>query len=664
MQYDLLNRRFTHFVLWQPGANNLPVLVLGKLIPGNPPTFSQVSKTALAPAVHPGLWELEAATLNMSDGVYHYWFEVDDTSPDGLGTLKCTDPFAYTVDYRLLSEPGYHPASVVAISGGRLVLNCDPGGETATIGNPPDLDSLSANNNLVIYELPASWSRAGVEGADSEERDVGTFSDVIALFNDRLAGANFSDLPEVSTRALLSELGINALELLPPADTKARREWGYATAHYFASDYDLGFPQGNQSPTATSDLVKLVQLCHSNGVRFFVDIVMAFGHDPYARIAFDAFHMKPSREKDNPDSYQSSRNSELRDPYGGESWRYVKQITCYDPESGNVSTITPAWLFHFAYINRWLNDFHVDGFRIDSVNNIANWSFLQEFRKRARGTFSSRYPTASTSARDAKFLVIGEELNVPVGLVTDKCVDALWNEGFQSRLRAAIIGESLSDENFEWTVRRMVDCRNLGFKDGAESIIYIGTHDTEGMRKERLYNFLENCGVYEKERRAKLAFACLLTSVGIPMIFAGDEFCDQQDRKAVHPSKQIDPVDYSRVRDPWRANVFTYTANLIDFRKRSPALGVNDTVFIHLDFEEGRRILAWVRGDSSKHDPVVVVANFSDHSTPGAEYRVHNWPVTPNGKQWREVTQQRVVPAPWVAREPMFPWEAKVYELV
>jgi hypothetical protein len=68
-------------------------------------------------------------------------------------------------------------------------------------------------------------------------------------------------------------------------------------------------------------------------------------------------------------------------------------------------------------------------------------------------------------------------------------------------------------------------------------------------------------------------------------------------------------------------------------------------------------------------DKFLVVANFSDFvtanaSSPSAEYRVPNWPATPAGKKWREITQQRDVPAAWVGREPIFPWEAKVYALI
>lgn len=63
---------------------------------------------------------------------------------------------------------------------------------------------------------------------------------------------------------------------------------------------------------------------------------------------------------------------------------------------------------------------------------------------------------------------------------------------------------------------------------------------------------------------------------------------------------------------------------------------------------------------------VVVVANFSAWGSPShssAEYVVHNWPGPPPGRRWREVTQNRIVPPQWVGREPLFPWEAKVYAL-
>jgi hypothetical protein len=121
-------------------------------------------------------------------------------------------------------------------------------------------------------------------------------------------------------------------------------------------------------------------------------------------------------------------------------------------------------------------------------------------------------------------------------------------------------------------------------------------------------------------------------------------------------------------RDPWRQDVFRYVARLVKLRTRSGALAVNDTSFIHVDFAEGKRVLAWRRGREGIDDPVVVLANFSDWGTadpmsPAAEYVVSNWPATPAGKRWREVTMDRVVAPGRAGREPVFPWEAKVYAL-
>ncbi len=662
MPFDLLKRRETHFVLWRPSGTAAPVLVLGTLVPGNPPMIAQETRHTLLPAAQAGLWELPCSSPGLSDGVYHYWFEIEDTSPFGAGTLLVTDPLAFTVDYRIQPSPGHHPAAVVKLDNGKLIP-CDPGGEPADLGQPPAILSLPTNNHLVIYELPTSWSRAGIEGAASEERDVGTFRDVLALLDQSSPGANFSDLPEVNAEAIVAQLGINALELLPPADAKSKREWGYATAHYFAPDYDLGFPEGHQSPTAASDLAALVRHCHASGVRFFTDMVMGFGHDPYIHIGYPDFHLRPQDEPGNADSYQSSRTGEFRDGYGGESWRYLKSIETYAPDTGTSRHICPASQYLLAHLERWMVDFQVDGIRLDSVNNIANWDFVRTFTREARSHFTSRYSDSPSVESDARFLVLGEELNVPLELIAEDCVDALWNEHFQRRVRAAIIGQSDGAESFEWTVRKMIDCRLLGFRDGAEAINYITSHDTEGYRKERLYDYLEACGVYEKEQRAKLAFVCLCTAVGIPMIFAGEEFCDQHDREVKHPTKQLDPVNYARKRDPWRSRLFDYVARLVRLRKRAAALGVNDTEFIHMDFEEGRRIVAWVRGKPGMQDLVVVVANFSGCYTPGPQYIIHNWPATPSGKQWRETTQVREVSQHWVGREPLYPWEAKVYEM-
>ena len=153
------------------------------------------------------------------------------------------------------------------------------------------------------------------------------------------------------------------------------------------------------------------------------------------------------------------------------------------------------------------------------------------------------------------------------------------------------------------------------------------------------------------------------------MIFAGEEFADQHDLAVTDPQKQIDPVKFERREEPWRKGIFEYVSRLVSLRRDNDALSVNDTTFFHADFAEGKRVIAWLRGQPGSRSIVAVVANFSAYGTPNpfsgvAEYVVPNWPNLPQGMQWREVTQNRLVPAQWAGREPIFPWEAKVYEAV
>jgi len=156
----------------------------------------------------------------------------------------------------------------------------------------------------------------------------------------------------------------------------------------------------------------------------------------------------------------------------------------------------------------------------------------------------------------------------------------------------------------------------------------------------------------------------------MPMILAGDEFADAHDldiNQEHGSNKQVDPVNYNRMTEDWRQRIFEYVARLVHLRTTSDALASNDTVFLHVDFEAGKRVLVWQRGYGE--NLVIVVANFSDYGTPHvesgvAEYVVPNWPIAPAGKQWQEITQNRRVDRTCIGREPIFPWEAKVYALL
>ncbi len=678
MGSDLLRRKATHFVLWRPrDTTPPPALVIGQFVAGNPPDFAGERRINLERSPeHADLWQVPAADCNLVVGqVYHYWFEIADSNPGRTSgqPIRVTDPTAWTVDWRLKAPqlpPPYDgddrdPAAVVLWSGCHL-LPCDPAGDVPDWAGDTSLATLPANNRLVLYELPTNWARSGPAG--DTEVGVGTFRDVAALVEDGLEGANFAGVAALAPgRAHLAQLGVNGLELLPPADSWVSREWGYATSNYFAPDYDLGFPDGHASPTASADLAALVTACHRQGMRFFADVVMAFAtRAPYQNVNFLDFHVQPGTG--DPEEFNQGQR---RERFGGDLFKYNFRTDSYDPVSGQRAELVPARRLMLAHLDRWMEGFRIDGVRMDSVVNVANWDFVGEFTARAREVWRERWAGQGHPAAgaDKHFLVVGEELAMPLDLVHQGRLDGLWNEHFKRLVRHAILGEPAEGEpSFEWTVRKLIDCRLLGFRDGTEAVNYVTSHDVEGFRNERLFDFLVANGVANAERRIKLAFVCLLTAVGIPMILAGEEFADRHDLRIVHPEKQVDPVNFDRMADPWRRDLFAYVARLVRLRTSHPALSVNDTAFIHADFTEGKRVIAWRRGRPDDGQAVVVVANFSDWGTrdpdtAAAEYVVPGWPAAPPGLHWREVTQDRDVPAEWAGREPLYPWEAKVYAL-
>jgi 1,4-alpha-glucan branching enzyme len=662
MSVDLLSRKQTHFVLWRPGtAEPPPALYIGIIHPQSANPLEGFREIPLNQSERfPELWEISAQECDLIDGqVYHYWFKVRDTNPYASThpVIYRTDPTAWTVDRRfqpptLSDQAAYdyaNPASVILYQHGQLVP-CDPQGQVADWEGDASLETLPQNNQLVIYELPARWTQKKVQG--EKVVGTGTFQDVRSLLESDATAPDFPELTALAKgRAYLLELGVNALELLPPADSDDKLRWGYGTANYFAADFDLGFPDTQEAPTASTDLVHLIKTCHQKGLRFFYDAVMAFSRNtPYRNINFLDFHVQWGTG----DPEQGNREG-----FGGDLFKYNYWVEDYHPITGEMTWFVPAREYMKAHLAHWMTYYRVDGLRLDSINNIANDEFLKEFKDWARSLWHER------GGSEERFLVVGEELSVPVALIHQKRLDGLWNEKFKFILRHIILGKNApGDSSFEWSVRKLINPRFLGFTDGTQVVNYVTSHDVEGVGNERLYDYLKNQGIVEKEKYVKLAFVCLLTAVGIPMIFAGEEFADKHDLSPEEvKDKQVDPVNYDRLSDSWRKDIFEYVARLVRWRTKSKALAVNDTEFIHADFNEGKRVLVWKRGRGEQM--VIVVANFSDYGTPeGSEYVVPTWPTSSPDKQWWEVTQDRAVPDALVGKEPIFPWEAKVYALV
>src|SRR5580692_1879237 len=123
---DILNRKATHFVLWRPGLiTTTPELIIGELRSGNPPDLVNQKQFTMTPAVGvTGLWEISASDCRLVDGqIYHYWYEVEYSKANCWPPprIRCTDPMAFAVDWRIFppgAKDSRQPAAVILFADG------------------------------------------------------------------------------------------------------------------------------------------------------------------------------------------------------------------------------------------------------------------------------------------------------------------------------------------------------------------------------------------------------------------------------------------------------------------------------------------------------------------------------------------------------------------
>lgn len=129
----------------------------------------------------------------------------------------------------------------------------DPFGRAAGLGT---LSAFTIDNNA----QPFAWTDAGFTVPEVDDM-------VVYELNVREFNRDFEGV--IDQLDYLSELGVNALELMPITNVKEDVEWGYTPLGYFAPDDRLGGPIG---------MKRLVDTCHHRGVAVLLDAVYAHAH--------------------------------------------------------------------------------------------------------------------------------------------------------------------------------------------------------------------------------------------------------------------------------------------------------------------------------------------------------------------------------------------------
>jgi maltooligosyltrehalose trehalohydrolase len=234
----------------------------------------------------------------------------------------------------------------------------------------------------------AGWPGSGRDGQVVYEMHIGTFTPEGTWETARL------QLPH------LAALGVTLLEVMPVAEFPGRFGWGYDGVDLFAPTRLYGRPD---------DFRCFVDAAHAAGLGVILDVVYNhFGPDGnYLREFSDAY---------------------FTDRYGNE---WGEAINYDGDDAGPVREFVQA---NAAY---WIEEFHLDGLRLDATQQIFDKSglhVLAEVTQAVRHAAGGRatFVVAENEPQDARLLW-------PVS--AGGCgLDALWNDDFHHAAIVALTG--------------------------------------------------------------------------------------------------------------------------------------------------------------------------------------------------------------------------------
>ncbi len=532
---------------------------------------------------------------------------------DGGATFRVWAPYAQAVavvgdfnDWERDRHPltpegdGYWSVDVAGVKPGheyQLAL-VGVNGEDLLRIDPYARDVTHSVGNAVVADLAFDW-----EGDDFQmppfhelviyELHIGTFNDT--------PGGTPGDLSTAASRLpYLAELGVNAVQLMPPVEFAADFSWGYNPAHPFAVESAYGGPR---------ELKRFIREAHRCGIAVIFDVVYN--------------HFGPS----DLDLWQFDGWSE--DGMGGiyfyNDWRANTPWGDTRPDYGRPEVrryIRDNALF-------WLEEYHADGLRWDATAYIRNVRGIDHDpgADLTEGWDLMRWVNDEINARQPWKISIAEDLKSEPAITRPTAeggagFDSQWDPQFVHPVREALITQHDGDRNMEAVAAAI---RHAYDGDHVRRVIYTESHDEVANGKARVPEEIwpANADSWHSKKRSTLGAALVFTSPGIPMIFQGQEFLEDM------WFQDGDPIDWDK-RERFEGIVHLYR-DLVRLRRADPATrglrGRNTNVFHANDWDKVIAFHRWEEGGPG--DDVVVVANFADRAHAG--YRVG----FPHAGMWR-----------------------------
>jgi maltooligosyltrehalose trehalohydrolase len=301
----------------------------------------------------------------------------------------------------------------------------------------------------------------------------------------------------------LARLNVTAIELMPVSDFFGKRNWGYDGVLLYAPDSSYGRPE---------DLKRVVQSAHAKGLMVFLDVVYNhFGPEGnylrlYAPQFFTNLHKTPWGDAINFD--------------------------------GDSSRIVRDFFIHNALY--WLEEFHLDGLRLDAVHAICDDSspdILTELGEEVRKTFGQeRRIHLILENEDNKARYLRRLDDDPT-----RFYDAQWNDDIHHICHVIASGERDTYYlDYQEPIRLLGRALTEGFAYQGEPSSFRGGkrrgEASAGLPLTRFISFLQNHDQvgnrafgdrnlrYSNPNAIRALAAMLWLAPSPPLLFMGEEF--------------------------------------------------------------------------------------------------------------------------------------------
>jgi maltooligosyltrehalose trehalohydrolase len=427
----------------------------------------------------------------IGEGLVHFRLWAPKAGGAEVAIVKAGDDQYYALDRE---EGGYFSGTAPGEPGTLYGFKLDHRGEAL-----PDLASRFqpegplGPSEVVDHRAFAwtdqDWPGVARNGQVLYEMHAGTFT------REGTWQAAARELPE------LARLGITCIEMMPVNDFPGPFGWGYDGVNLFAPASRYGSPD---------DLRAFVNQAHANKIGVILDVV--YNHAGPAGNHFREYA---------DDYFSTTHKGEWGPPF--------------NLDGENSGPVREFFLTNVCY---WIEEFHLDGFRVDATQGIFDDSdehLLCAMTRQAR-----------RHAGGKQLYFVGENEPQETRLVRS-CgegghgLDALWNDDFHHTALVALTGrDEAYYTDYKGTPQEFISCAKYGY-------LYQGQYyrwqkkrrgtPAFGLEPAQFIAFLENhdqvantgfgkrVHLETSPGRYRAMTALLLLGPWTPMLFQGQEFC-------------------------------------------------------------------------------------------------------------------------------------------